>query len=66
MAISLIIADDVEDTRAGIRRLLSLDPEIKVIGEAADGRQAVEETINLKPDMFDGYQYACYGRHYSH
>jgi pilus assembly protein CpaE len=51
MAISLIIADDVEDTRAGIRRLLSLDPEIKVIGEAADGRQAVEETINLKPDI---------------
>lgn len=51
MPITVLIADDVMETRESVRRLLSLDREIKVIGEAANGRQAVGETTKLKPDI---------------
>lgn len=51
VSITVLIADDVEDTRAGISRLLGLDPEITVIGQAADGQEAVSRTAELKPDV---------------
>ncbi|MFD3567360.1 response regulator [Streptomyces sp. NPDC058667] len=40
--IRVVIADDEPLIRAGIRMILTSDPEIQVVGEAADGRQAVE------------------------
>ncbi|MFD3531486.1 response regulator [Streptomyces sp. NPDC058664] len=40
--IRVVIADDEPLIRAGIRMILTSDPEIEVVGEAADGRQAVE------------------------
>ena len=51
MAITVLIADDVTETRESVRRLLSLDNDIMVIGEAADGKQAVGETARLNPDI---------------
>lgn len=51
MAITVLIADDVSETRDSVRRLLSLDKDIRVIGEAANGREAVGETAKLKPDV---------------
>ena len=51
MAISVLIADDIEETRASIRRLLSLDMEIQVVGEAGDGREAVDKAAELRPDV---------------
>ncbi len=40
--IRVVIADDEPLIRAGIRMILNSDPEIQVVGEAADGRAAVE------------------------
>jgi len=37
--------------RAGFRKLLEVDPEIEVVGEAADGVEAVETARSLRPDV---------------
>ena len=49
--ISVLLADDHNVVRAGFRSLLSAEPEIKVIGEAADGREAVHLALQLRPDV---------------
>lgn len=49
--IRVLIADDHAILREGIRALLKLSPDIEVVGEAADGRQAVEECRRLGPDV---------------
>jgi DNA-binding NarL/FixJ family response regulator len=47
----ILIADDHEVARRGIRALLESHPEWEVCGEASDGREAVELATNLKPDL---------------
>ena len=47
----LLIADDHEIVREGLRNLLSNSPEIEVAGEASNGIEAVELTLKLKPDV---------------
>ncbi|MEW6047656.1 MAG: response regulator transcription factor [Bacillota bacterium] len=42
--IRVLIADDHAVVRAGLRRILELEPDIRVVGEAADGWEAVEAT----------------------
>ncbi|KJY26613.1 response regulator transcription factor [Streptomyces sp. NRRL S-495] len=49
--VTLLIADDDAVTRSGLRTLLSVQPGIAVIGEAADGVEAVEEARRLRPDV---------------
>lgn len=49
--ITLLLADDHAIVREGLRRLLETDGSIRVVGEAADGRQAVLESIRLKPEV---------------
>jgi two-component system chemotaxis response regulator CheB len=49
--VRVLIADDSRLTRTVLRDLLGRDREIEVIGEAGDGRQAVEMTCRLKPDL---------------
>lgn len=51
MAIRVLLADDHQIVREGLRALLEADPGVKVVGEAADGRQAVEQAIKLAPDV---------------
>ena len=51
MPIQVLIADDHELVRAGLRALIEDDPEITVVGEAADGQQAVELAEALQPDV---------------
>jgi DNA-binding NarL/FixJ family response regulator len=46
-----LIADDDDLMRAGLVELLSVDPTIEIVGEAATGRQAVEQTRRLDPDV---------------
>ncbi|MEU9253441.1 response regulator transcription factor [Streptomyces sp. NPDC048270] len=46
-----MIADDDEVTRSGLRTLLAAQPGIAVVGEAADGVEAVERALSLRPDV---------------
>lgn len=47
----ILVADDHEIVRRGLVALLKSRPGWEVCGEAADGRQAVEKTKELKPDI---------------
>ena len=51
MAGQILIVDDHEVVRRGIRTVLSARPEWKVCGEAADGIEAVEKATALRPDV---------------
>src|SRR5579864_8234 len=49
--IHVIVADDHTILRAGLRMMLNATPDIEVIGEASDGKQAVAEALRLVPDV---------------
>ncbi|MDQ0176399.1 response regulator [Bacillus chungangensis] len=49
--IKIIIVDDQQLMRDGLATLLNLRSEIKVIGTAKDGQQALEKALELKPDL---------------
>jgi two-component system chemotaxis response regulator CheB len=50
-ALSIFIADDSRATREKLRALLASSPELRVVGEAADGLAAVEGIERLRPDL---------------
>ncbi|MCA1826891.1 MAG: response regulator transcription factor, partial [Myxococcales bacterium] len=47
----ILIADDHEVVRKGLRSLLESEPGLEVIGEASNGREAVERAVSAKPDV---------------
>jgi DNA-binding NarL/FixJ family response regulator len=47
----ILIADDHAIVRDGIRALLVLDPDLQVVGEAADGMEAITLATSLEPDL---------------
>jgi two-component system, NarL family, response regulator NreC len=47
----VLLADDHGVVRKGLRFLLESEPDLEVVGEAADGRQAVDMTSQLHPDV---------------
>jgi len=49
--IRVLIADDHAIVRDGVRALLALSDDIAVVGEAADGREAIEAARRLRPDV---------------
>jgi len=49
--ITVLLAEDHTIVREGLRTLLKLEKDIEVIGEAENGRQAVELTAKLRPDV---------------
>jgi DNA-binding NarL/FixJ family response regulator len=50
-SIRILIADDHTIVRQGLARLLEEQPDLKVIGEATNGQDAVDKTLELKPDI---------------
>lgn len=51
MTITLFLADDHAIVRDGLRSLLEEQPDFKVVGVAADGREAVRQMVKLCPDV---------------
>ena len=51
MTIRVVVADDQQIVRAGLTMILDAQPDIEVIGSAADGREAVELARRLRPDV---------------
>lgn len=48
---SVFIAEDHTILREGVRSLLATNPELDIVGEAADGREATERARELQPDL---------------
>jgi two-component system, NarL family, response regulator NreC len=51
MTIRILLADDHGVLRAGLRSLLNAEPDMDVIGEAADGNEALRLAEKLRPDV---------------
>jgi DNA-binding NarL/FixJ family response regulator len=51
MIVTVLLADDHPIVRQGLRHLLEAEPDLKIVGEATDGLQAVQLTETLKPNI---------------
>ena len=51
MAIGVLLADDQPLVREGFRRVIARTPDLEVVGEAADGNQAVHAVRRFRPDV---------------
>src|SRR2546427_12412593 len=49
--VRVLIADDQSLFRVGLTRLLEADPRVEIVGDAADGTEAVRLAGSLKPDV---------------
>ena len=49
--IRILVVDDHAIMRDGVRALLGIQDDIEVVGEAADGREAVTQALELRPDV---------------
>ena len=49
--IRILLVDDQALVRAGFRMILDAEPQMEVVGEASDGREAVDQVRALRPDV---------------
>jgi len=48
---SVLVVDDVAVWRVEVRKMLEMQPEFQIVGEACDGLQAIQKTAELNPDL---------------
>jgi len=51
MTVKVLVVDDSRFFRRRVNEMLEVDPTLEIIGEAADGQEAVEQALRLKPDV---------------
>jgi len=51
MVLRILLVDDHEVVRAGLRAVLSLEPDLDVVGEASAAREAIDKALALRPDV---------------
>jgi DNA-binding NarL/FixJ family response regulator len=51
VSVRVLIADDQALVRTGFRKILESEPDLEVVGEAADGAEAIERVAVLRPDV---------------
>jgi DNA-binding NarL/FixJ family response regulator len=51
VSVRVVLVDDQEMVRAGFRLILEAEGDIRIVGEASDGEEAVEATRRLRPDV---------------
>ena len=51
MTVTVFIADDQAMVRQWFRALLDVEPDLKVVGDAADGKAAVAGVVDTRPDV---------------
>ena len=49
--LKILIADDSDQVRRSLSRLISTFKGVEIVGEAIDGKQAIDKTRSLKPDI---------------
>jgi len=49
--IRVLLVDDQALVRAGFRMILDAEPDMEVVGEASDGREAIDQVRSLRPDV---------------
>lgn len=49
--IRLLLVDDQKNVRRGLRMRLELEPDVEVIGEADNGKAAIDQVTSLNPDI---------------
>src|SRR5215472_18783916 len=49
--IRILLADDHAVVRQGFKMILGTQPDMEIVGEAGNGREALELAVSLKPDM---------------
>ena len=57
--IKLLIVDDIPETRDHLSRLVGLDREIDVVGTAGSGEEAIQQAMDLRPDVIVIYDYGA-------
>lgn len=51
MGIRVLIADDHAVVRSGLGMLIDAQPDLEVVGYAADGKEAFDKALEIKPDV---------------
>ena len=49
--INVLIVDDIPETRENVRKLLQFEPDVKVIGHAGSGEEAISMAKEMRPDV---------------
>jgi DNA-binding NarL/FixJ family response regulator len=50
-SLRILVVDDFEPFRQLVRSILRVSPELQIVGEAADGLEAVQKAVELQPDL---------------